>query len=216
MVLTPSIIFVCIFISYPKIKEFDNKKFHLRFGSLFLEFKNNEGYFSAMYYFVYFLRRMVYLISQVYLNSYLFVQFGITIGFSIIQISYVLYYKPFKKKELLISSIIGDIACFTVVCLSTIFIQDISNQLSYILETVIVYIIIGTMVIQFIISLYSLFKSLRKMLRKIIKHRNLDFLRSFDRRADMTNVENKLPNNQNNVRTETFEKDKIISSKVLN
>jgi hypothetical protein len=164
------------------------------YTSLFSEFKNNEGYLSTIYYSIFFLRRLSYLLSQVYLNSYLFLQSGINIGFSAIQTIHLLYYKPFKELELLISSIVGEIVCLTVICLSTIFIQDVSTEESYIFETIIVYAILGGIGVQLIISLYSIFKSLKKLFQKILKFRNLDFVRSFNRRVEIEFTEANVPN----------------------
>jgi hypothetical protein len=162
------------------VKDKKDKVFYQRFGSLFSEFKNNKGFFSTLYYTIFYLRRLVYLITQVYLNSALFIQSGINVAFSFIQTFYLLYYRPFKEKDLLVSSTIGDMSVSIVLLLSTFFIADISAELSYVLETVIIYIVIWSMGIQFIVSLYSMFKSVRALLRKILKYRKLQFVSAFN------------------------------------
>lgn len=173
--------FVSSFISHEQVKDTKDKVFYQRFGSLFSEFKNDRGFFSTLYYAIFFLRRLVYLITQVYLNSAVFTQSGINVIFSFIQTFYLLYYRPFKEKDLLISSIIGDTSVSIVLLLSTFFIADIGAGLSYVLETVIIYIVIGCMGVQFIVSLYSMFKSFKKLWRKILKYRNLQFVNSFNK-----------------------------------
>jgi hypothetical protein len=185
--------FVFTFISQPKIKDKANIKFQERYGNLFSEFKNNQGYFSSLYYSIFFLRRLGYLISQVYLNSFPVLQSSINIGFSTIQTIHLLLYRPFKEIDVLASGIIGEVSCLAVLCLSIFFIQEISSEFSYILETTIIYTIIGSMGIQFIISLYSLFKSLKKLLRKILKYRNLEFLRSYNDRVEVNITESNMP-----------------------
>jgi hypothetical protein len=196
--------FLFTFMSQSKIKNNENKKLQERYGSLFSEFKNDRGYFSSLYYSIFFLRRLAYLISQVYLNSFLFLQSSINIGFSAIQTIHLLYYRPFKQTDLFVSSLVGEVSSLVVLSLSAFFTRDISSELSSILETTIIYTIIGSIGIQFIISLYSLFKALKKLLGKILKYRSLNFLRSYNHRVEMTITESNMTTNQSSAQVINF------------
>jgi hypothetical protein len=120
-------------------------------------------------------------LTQVYLNSFPFVQAGFNIGFSIVQTSYLLYYTPFKEKDILFSSIVGEICVLAVLCLTTFYLGNIGSELSYVLEIICICIVLGCMVIQFIVSVYSVIKAFRRVLRKVLKYRALVFVESYDR-----------------------------------
>lgn len=180
IVLTPSTLFISSFISYKRIVDSADGTYYKRFGSLFLEFKNDKGFLSTQYYFVFFIRRLLYLISQVYLNSLPFIQAGVNLGFSFIQTVYLLYYRPFKEISLFVSCISGEICVFVVLCLTTFYLGNISSQLSYDLETICACLVILCMAIQLLIMVYSFFKTLKKAHNKIWNYRNLILVRTRD------------------------------------
>lgn len=179
--LTPSALFVTSFISYSRIVDKTDKVYKKKFGSLFSEFKNDRGFLSTQYYVVFFIRRLVYLITQVYLNTYPFVQAGVNIALSIVHLFYLIYYRPFKERPVFVSCIVGDIGVLVVLCLSTFYLGNITQQLSYILETVCIFTVMGCMGIQMIISTYSLFISFRNIIRKIMKYRALAFVDNYEK-----------------------------------
>lgn len=197
--------FVWTFILYSEITDTSNITFHKRFGSFFSEFKNNKGYLSSIYYSIFFLRRLVYCLSQVYLNYFPFVQSGINIGFSAIQTIHLLYYRPFKQSYLLLSSTVGEISCLIALCLATFFIQDISTEFSYVLETIIIYTIITGIGIQFIISLYSIFKFLNKLFQIVLKYNGLKLLHSFNQRNQTFATESTSPKKKSIVRVKPLD-----------
>lgn len=176
MVLTPAVLFVSSFISYTNIIDKTNDDYHKKFDSLFEEFKNDRGYFSTQYYSMFFLRRLTYLLSQVYLNNYGSVQTGINIFFTLVQIVYLAYYVPLKENHIMVSVMAGEISGGIFIILSIFFLYDISAEISTIIELIMIYSVVGGMVIQFLVALYSLFLSLKLMWKKIIKLRAKKFL----------------------------------------
>ena len=146
------------------------KEYHKKFGSIFGEFKNSKGFLSTQYYTIFFIRRLSYLLAQVYLNHAPYVQTGINIGFSVLQLGYLLYYLPFKETHILISVISGEVASGIFITMSTFYIGNISPGTSSIIETIMIYSVIGGITVQFLVSIYSMLLSFKLMWKKILKY----------------------------------------------
>lgn len=166
------------YISFSSIKDRTNTVYHKRFGSIFGEFKNNKGFFSTQYYAIFFLRRLAYLLSQVYLNNYLYVQYGINVVFSIVQISHLVYYLPFRETHIFISVLCGEIGVAIFLGSSVVFLEDISTETIVIFESIMIYSIIGTMAVQFLVSTYSMFLVLKLLWKKVLKYKALEFIKA--------------------------------------
>ena len=154
------------------------KEYHTKFGSLFAEFKNNRGFFSTQYYTVFFTRRLSYLLAQVYLNQAPYIQAGVNIGFSVLQLGYLLYYLPFKETHILVSVISGEVATGIFIAMSTFYINGISSSTSETVETIIIYSVIGGIAVQFFVSAYSMFILCMDMWNKILKYRAKVFIKT--------------------------------------
>jgi hypothetical protein len=149
-----------------------------RWGSLFKEFKNDRGFFSSQYYFIYFSRRLAYLLAQVYLNNNPFIQGAVIVGSSFVQFGYLMYYRPFKEMPILISNIISETCTFTVLSLSNAFLTNLSNSTTMILEQTIMFTVIGAMGGQMLISVFTTVKVLLYLKRKIMINRAVAFLKT--------------------------------------
>lgn len=162
---------LCSYIYSSKINDPSSADFHQKYGSLFDEFKNNKGFLSTQYYFVFFCRRLVYLLTQVYLNSSPYAQTIINIIFSLVQLVHLLYYLPFKEVHILISVISGEVASFIFITLSICFLGNISDTTSAELEGFMIYSVIASMAVQICAAGYSLLLSIKKMGRKWLKYK---------------------------------------------
>ena len=165
-------------MTYTSISDRRNHDYHRKFGSLFAEFKNNKGFWSTQYYSVFFIRRISYLLSQVYLNSVPSIQISVNIGFSVLQLGYLFYYFPFKENYIMFSVVSGEISTTIFLCLSAFFVAGISENTSAIIEMLMVYTVIGGMGMQFLVSIYSMALSLKAMWKKVLKYRALAFLKA--------------------------------------
>ncbi|OMJ66271.1 hypothetical protein SteCoe_36945 [Stentor coeruleus] len=194
-ILTPSCIVVCSFVGYFNIKNKDIEFFD-KWGSLYCEFKNDKGFWSTQYYFVFLLRRLEFLLSQVYLNAHPYWQGGLNIFGSIVQTGFLIYYRPFDEKIMLFSAIIGEITTTLAIglCFSFNFIE--SQKIVNFVEEVTIYTIIGGMGFQVGISIYATIVSFYLLWKKIEKIRVISFLK----RAEVIK------------RQENFMDDKIITS----
>ena len=139
-----------------------------------MEFKNDKGFWSSQYYFFYFSRRLAYLIAQVYLNQFLLVQGGIHICFCSLLIGFLLIYRPFKSRAILISNLISEIGICIVITLSYGFLFDIKVDFKEILERIIIFTTLITLFLQFSITIFVFFKALANLWRKYNEKRCLE------------------------------------------
>lgn len=72
----------------------------------------------------------------------------------------------------------GEICTLASIVISLFFIGDISVENSAMLEGIAIYIVIGGVAVQFLVSLYSTFKTLKKLWRKMLKYRATDFIKA--------------------------------------
>lgn len=177
MLLTPPVLIISSFISFKSITDHSKVDYHKKFGSFFSEFKNNRGFWSTQYYSLFFLRRLTYLVAQVYLNNAPYVQVGVNIGFSAVQLLYLFYYLPFKEIHIQVSVISGEIASAVFITGSVFYLGSVSANVSGIVEATMIYSVIGSMGVQFLVSIYSMILSLKVMWKKIIKYRALSFIK---------------------------------------
>ena len=155
--------------------------FKKKWGSLFLEFKNDKGYLSSQYYLIYFTRRVAYAFSQIYLNSFPFLQGGINIFCSLLTLAHLLYYKPFKDSAILASNIIGEVNITLVMGLIYVLLWDFDSWYEEKIERAIMFSVIISILLQIAISIYTFYKSMVLLWDKIIKIRALNFKMQFER-----------------------------------
>lgn len=164
-------ILVSSYFSYNKIKDESCQDYRKKYGSLFNEFKNNKGFLSTQYYSLFFTRRLAYLICQVYLNEYPYVQASIHILFSLANLGFLGYFKPFRQTPIFISNIAGEACILIVFSVSVSFIGDTADDVAMIFENVIIYSVFMGMGAQFMVSVYGLFNAIKATWIKIQKIR---------------------------------------------
>ena len=133
---------------------------------------------STQYYSIFFLRRLSYLFAQVYLNDNPYIQAGINIGFSVLQLFHLLYYLPFKEIHILISVITGELASTIFISMSTVYLGNISPSVSKRVETIMIYSVMTGITVHFFASICTLILSFRLMWRKVLKYRAKAFIKA--------------------------------------
>ena len=88
-----------------------------------------------------------------------------------VQLGHLFYYFPFEDYHIMISTLSGEITTAAFISMSAIYIGCISADTSLLVENAMIYTIIGSIGIQFIVSIYSLTLSLKIMWRKLLKCR---------------------------------------------
>ena len=173
--MTPPLLFITSYISLSEIRE-SNLEFQKKWGSLFNEFKNDRGFLSSQYYLLYFLRRAVYVLVQVYLNSYLLLQGSLNILGSLGSLLFLFWYRPFKQTPVLISNFVGEITISIVMISTYCYLWDISDETEDLIEKLVIFSVISSMVVQYIVSMYILGQTLLTIWRKLEKERSLAFM----------------------------------------
>lgn len=173
-VLSPFISFVSSYNSKEHILD-QNDEFAVLWGSFFDEFKCNRGFFSSQYYTFYFLRRLGYALSQIYLNSVVNLQQSLNVLGTSLILLHLMIYRPFKERSIMLSTVIGEIAILIVQITTMVFNFDLSDNTIKILEIVVMLSVLSAMGIQFIISLYIFIKSMILLWKKLDKDRSLKF-----------------------------------------
>ncbi|OMJ77428.1 hypothetical protein SteCoe_22987 [Stentor coeruleus] len=177
-IVTPLCFIIASYLFRSDIFSEENEEFISKWGCYYFEFKNNKGFMSCQYYFIYFLRRLGFSLSQIYLNSYPHIQGGLNILGSLIQTGYLFYFRPFKERSILLSNMIGEI-CVTVtmgLVYSLMFIKSLKT-VAYI-EKSTIFVILSGMVIEIIISIYITLESFATLLKNVIKSKKLASLKS--------------------------------------
>ncbi|OMJ83265.1 hypothetical protein SteCoe_15853 [Stentor coeruleus] len=178
--LLPSVFFICSFLNKEEIlgKSQDLMK---KWGSFYTEFKIKNNFWSSQFYLFYFIRRLIYVFSQIYLNQTLYLQGGIQIFCSIFTLCYLFYYRPFKNVSVCISTIISEISMTMVFILIYLFLFDLPNEFYNVIESVIIGIVLASIIIQFLVSLFNACKSFHKAWKKLEYIRAKSFLNNVDK-----------------------------------
>jgi hypothetical protein len=183
--LSPAIYIAFSYVS--KSQVFSNEQsFMDKWGSFYYEFKNDKGFLSTQHYFIYLIRRLIFILVQVGLNSNVYIQGGIIIFSSLLPVVFLLYYLPFKELPILISNIISEVCCFALMSLFFVFLFDLSEETKISLEESVILIIIGSMASNMIITMYSSFSALKKALKSLIIDQAEHFVIAVRKQLSMT------------------------------
>ena len=98
-----------LWIDEIKITKISNKDYIEKYGSLFDEFDNEKKLIHFIYYPIFTLRSLTFAISQIYLSQIEYLHRGLNLGFSLFLLVYLVVYRPFKLKSILISNIASEI-----------------------------------------------------------------------------------------------------------
>ena len=100
------------------------------------------------------------------------------LGATLCEIGYLIYYMPFKEKHIFISAISGEICTAYFIVMSVFFLGSISEGTSSIIEESMIYSVLATMIIQFLVSIYSLILEFKRLWKKMVKNKALALLKA--------------------------------------
>ena len=92
--------------------------------------------------------------SQVFLNKFIYLQQALNIIGSTTQLIYMIYYLPFKDSYIGASSYIGEICILLVMITSLFFKSSTSEGTIILLESIIIFSVFGTIMIQTLFRLF--------------------------------------------------------------
>lgn len=157
---------------YDRLKE--DEVFRKKWGVLNAEFKNNRGIFSAQYYTVFTLRRVIYALSQIFLNHVPNMQNSINIISTFMQLLFIIVYKPFNEKITMIQVVLEEASMILIMVLLFFFINEASLQKLIIVEAIIVFSLFAMLCINAILSLIFIISKVKEFLRKINRNKIVD------------------------------------------
>jgi hypothetical protein len=127
--LTAPVVFVCFICkNYGLFEDLDQKDFRTKFGSVFDEFKNTRGLLSCSYYFLFLLRRLLYVGSLYLLEDFPLVQVVLNILHSLGTFGFLFVYQPFQESYLNISSIYAELCITLTFGMSGLFLLDLNKS----------------------------------------------------------------------------------------
>lgn len=146
---------ICSFFATEKIKDSKNEEFHEKWGSLFDEFKNDKGYWSTQFYSVFMLRRLLYGLGQVYLNSQLYLLSSLNILGTFSVLVYGFRYFPYKEKKVNFCYLLGESGILVAMMLSLVFFTGASEKTKQIVEVVIMVFVFVCILLQILVCVIS-------------------------------------------------------------
>lgn len=121
------------------------------YGTLFDEFKNDQGLLSSFYYPLFFWRRAFYVFAIAMLGDYFFAQAAITLSFSLLNLAFLLHYMPYAKGRLTnIVAAITEVGIFLIFAMSASYEHDYTDDNSRIIMWTIVALIFAVMFVNFV------------------------------------------------------------------
>lgn len=181
MGVTPLILLfaICKYHPYFTIPEISKK-----YGSFFAEFRSDQGVMGYLFYPIYFIRRLEFMVVQIYLNDYPGLQISLNILFSVIQLMYLSYYRPFKAHLVLFSEFVGEICVINAFIASIFFLDDKKLFDIQDVEDVIIYSVLAAMCAQMMVCIYYTVKSLVIFFKKLRQSRELSFSTKIGKEPD--------------------------------
>lgn len=119
---------------------------------------------SSLFYFFYLLRRLQFLVTQVYFNPVSSFQLSLNVGFSFFYLVYLVSYRPFKDISIMISHICAEFCLLCNFSIILVLVLDIWKLKLKYLEFGFISSVYFSMMIQFSVILYNNFLSIKKLI----------------------------------------------------
>ena len=136
------------------------------FATFYYEFKCDRGFFSMMFYPLFFLRRYCYILGLYFLEDYPLIQVISNSSLSVLTLVHLIVFKPFIDKANNVLNIISEVILSVMFILSGCFLLDLSDDLEQYLGKSLI-ILAGSVVLIVIGSLvFKLIRSIRNCRKK--------------------------------------------------
>lgn len=139
-----------------RIKNSNDKEFHSKWGGLFQEFKNDRGFLSTQYYFIFMMRRMIFAFSQVFLDGIPTLQLSLNITGTFFVVWFIFKFRPFDEKSVMISQLVGELTIFVAFMLEIVFFMNANNSTKETVQITIMSVVFCCVLIQTLISFLDL------------------------------------------------------------
>ena len=160
-----------IILLYRYRKSLENYKVRGKYGSLFLEFKNNKGFISYLFYPVFLIRRIQYMLNQVFYDYDPKGQLAVNIIFSFFNFCYLAYFRPFKVKVVLVSEFIGQICIIFLFLLSIAYLPGTNLQTRVMVDQVFIVVVVISISLQTLMSFMGVALKFIELYRRYQEYR---------------------------------------------
>lgn len=164
-------------LTYSKSK-YEDREFNLKFGDLVNEFNLKTNKLNIYYYPIFMFRRLEYIIVQIFLLSYPWIQVWLNISFSLLFFAFLIWARPFKDLSAMIATLIGEICVLLVFIGSSLFLFFDDKEIIQSIESTCIYLILSTVSIQILIAMFVMAKKIKILWMKIDKARSLQFAKN--------------------------------------
>ncbi|CAG9335140.1 unnamed protein product [Blepharisma stoltei] len=136
------------------------KSFIALFDSLFYEFRTDGEFLATQYYFLFFSRRLIYIVNLVYLREFPQTEVTINIVLSLMTIMYLWFFWPYEDPILQVSNLLTEILIFLVMGATSVYLFNFEQKIVSAIETSIVAIVIAIIAVQSIVSIVIFIRTL--------------------------------------------------------
>ena len=157
-----------IWIDLEKINASSNLEYIKKYELLFSEFYNDKGINYLMFYPLITTRNVIFTLSQLYLNDLEYNQKSINLLFSFIIIIFLIIFKPFKDRVVLIANIVSEtmISILFLIILMKNIIPYFSKDFYF--DCCFVTIILLQLGFQYLLSIFTLLFKLKEICNKYL------------------------------------------------
>ncbi|CAG9335193.1 unnamed protein product [Blepharisma stoltei] len=142
------------------------KGFTSLFDTFFYEFRNDKGFLAMQYYFVFFARRLIYIINLVFLREYPQTEVTINIVLSLITIMHLGFFRPYEDPILQITNLVTEIMICLVMISTSVYLFDLEQEIVSGVESAIVGIVLTVMAIQTFSSVFIFARTLFEVIHR--------------------------------------------------
>jgi hypothetical protein len=160
---------ITIFVLWLTVKNSDKLQDHnflKKFGSVFDEFKNDQGVFSSLFYFFYCVRRLIYCFTLFFLEAYPAVQVGINSSMSVLMSVYIAYYQAYTPKRYFWYNLYLEAVTALVFIVTGFWLLNLGQSISDVLMYGLVTLVSSVGVLSLIIFVYDFVIFVKKVRRK--------------------------------------------------
>lgn len=166
-----------------------DQEFRKKWGTLYDEFKNDKGFWSTQFYMLFTLRRVIFALSQVFLNSMLNMQISLNLFFCALHIFFLVKFQPYTSRLIFFSAVIDDCAVLVIMVISYFFIYNASTSTLINLEIVIAIVITFIIGMNTVVSFILLMQAFKELWCKLEEKRAIIFLESIQSRSKVQQQE---------------------------
>ncbi|CAG9335182.1 unnamed protein product [Blepharisma stoltei] len=169
LIATPGVYFWFSYKNKARIETRD-KAFFASFSTFFYEFRTDKGLITTQYYFLFFARRLVYIVNLVYLRDYPQTEVTVNIVLSFLTMIYLALCWPFEDQILQITNLVTEILIFLIMSSTTAYLFNFEQEVIEGIEDSIIIIVLVIIAIQTISSIIIFSKTLYQAIKeKLVK-----------------------------------------------